>query len=224
MVPRSAPALIAALVLGAALAACGSVAVAPGASPTDRPVSHAPRPTPIITPDAQPDPTTAPTPAGTPIIGDVDGAIGGPELTIEQVDDDTIVATLDDAEAKAWRIVVAGTGAQGGDRWEIVVETGDVGPVITATEFVDGVEGEVMDLTGFWDGTATAGGCHSTLPVCIDADGFDIPEGDGRFAARLELPEAMVPLTITGGTAEWDGEPFILGPWHDTEVFAWGEG
>jgi hypothetical protein len=220
MVPRSAPALIAALVLGTALAACGSAAVAPDPSAPARPVTHAPLPTPIITPDAQPDPT----PATTPIVGDVDGAIGGPELTIEQVDDDTIIATLDDPEAKAWRIVVAGTGDRGGERWEIVVETGDIGPVITATEVHDGVEGEVMDLTGFWDGTATAGGCHSTLPVCIDADGFDVPEGDGRFAARLELPEAMVPLTISGGTAGWDGEPFILGPWQETEVFAWGEG
>ena len=220
MVPRSAPALVTALVLGVALAACGSAAVAPDASAPARPVTHAPLPTPIVTPDA----TTAPTPASTPITGDVDGAMGGPELTIETIDDDTIVATLDDAEAKAWRLVVAGTGDSAGERWEIVVETGDIGPVITATEFHDGVEGEVMDLTGFWDGTATAGGCHSTLPVCIDAEGFDVPEGDGRFAARLELPEATAPLTITGGTAAWDGEPFILGPWQDTEAFAWGEG
>jgi len=220
MVPRSAPALIAALVLSAVLAACGSAAVASSPSATDRPVSHAPLPTPVITPGATP----APTPATTPIVGAVDGAIGGPELTIEQVDVDTIIATLDDAEAKAWRLVIAGVGELGSERWEIVVETGDIGPVITATEFHDGVEGEILDLTGFWDGTATAGGCHSTLPVCIDADGFDVPEGDGRFAAKLELPEPTIPLTITGGTAAWDGEPFILGPWHDTEVFAWGEG
>ena len=219
MLPRSAPALLAALVLGAALAACGSAPVAPTPSVSARPVTHAPLPTPIITPDA----TIAPTPPSTPITGDVDGATGGPELTIETIDDDTILATLDDPEAKAWRLVVAGTGDRGGERWEIVVETGDIGPVITATEYHDAVAGEILDLTGFWDGTATAGGCHSVLPVCIDAEGFDVPEGDGRFAARLELPEATVSLTITGGTAAWDGEPFILGPWQDTEVFAWGD-
>jgi hypothetical protein len=219
MVPRSAPVVLAALVLGAALAACGSAAADPLPSGPARPVTQAPMPTPVLAPAATP----RPTPDSTPITGDVDGAIGGPELTIEAVDDDTLIATLDDPEAKAWRIVVAGTGALAGDRWEIVVETGDIGPVIYATEVRDGVEGEVLDLTGFWDGTATAGGCHMTLPVCIDAEGFDVPEGDGRFAARLELPQPEVALTITGGTARWDGEPFILGSWQDTETFEWGE-
>ena len=220
MVPRSAPALIAALVLGASLAACGTAAVAPGATAPARPVTHAPLPTPVIVPAATP-PTT---PASTPITGAVDGAPGGPELTIEVIDDETIMATLDDREAKAWRLVVEGVGGLAGERWEILVETGDIGPVISATEYHDGVVGEVLDLTGFWDGTAAAGGCHSKLPVCIDADGFDVPEGDGRFAAKLVLPEASVPLTIRGGTATWDGEPFILGPWDDTEAFPWGEG
>ncbi len=51
-----------------------------------------------------------------------------------------------------------------------------------------------------------------------------MPEGDGLFSVRLDLPEAQVPLVIRGGTATWDGEPFVLGPWHDTEAFAWGEG
>lgn len=220
MVPRSVPVLAAAAFVGVLVAACGGSAAAPSPSASPRPVAQAPLPTPVISPVVTP----RPTPATTPIVGDVHGATGGPELTIEAIDDDTIIATLDDAGAKAWRLVVGGSGPYAGERWEIIVETGDIGPVIYATEFHDGVEGEVLDLTGFWDGTATAGGCHSVLPVCIDADGFDVPEGDGRFAAKLELPDPTAPLTITGGTARWDGEPFILGPWQDTEVFDWGQG
>jgi hypothetical protein len=158
------------------------------------------------------------------VIGGVDGDIGGPELSIETLDADTIVASLRDPDAKAWRLVVSGTGEQGGERWEIVVETGDVGPVITATEVRGGQVVDLLDLTGFYDGTAAAGGCHSTLPVCLDSDGFRVPEGDGLFSVRLDLPEAQVPLVIRGGAAGWDGEPFVLGPWHDTEAFAWGEG
>jgi hypothetical protein len=219
MIPRSAPALVTALALGAALAACGA-AVAP--SPSARPVAQAPLPTPVLSPVVTPVPTPASTPAPTPITGDVDGAIGGPELTIEALDDHTIIATLEDPAAKAWRLVVAGTGDRSGERWDLVVETGDIGPVITATEVRNGVAADVLDLTGFWDGTATAGGCHSTLPVCVDADGFDVPEGDGRFSVRLQLPESGVPLTVTGGTATWDGEPFILGPWRETIAFPWG--
>ena len=118
----------------------------------------------------------------------MDGDAGGPELTIETVDADTIVATIKDPDAKAWRLVVSGTGALGGERWEIVVETGDTGPVITATEIRGGEVADVLDLTGFYDGSAAAGGCHSTLPVCLDSDGFRVPEGDGLFSVRLRSP------------------------------------
>lgn len=227
MVPRSAPVLIAAIAV-LAVAACTGAAPASTADATPTPpVAQAPRPTPVIdrSPAVPGEPAATPgqTPASTPITGDVDGFIGGPELTIERLDDDTILATLDDPEAKAWRLVVDGTGDRTGERWEIVVETGDIAPVITATEIQDGEVVDVLDLTGFWDDTAAAGGCHSTLPVCIDSEGFEVPDGDGRFTARLELPDAGVPLLIRGGTAGWDGEPFILGEWHDTEAFPWGE-
>jgi hypothetical protein len=219
MHPRFTVALAASLAL-VAVAACSGASPAPVPSTPAAPVAHGPVPTPIAV-SSQP---VAPGPTSTPIIGGVDGAEGGPELTIETVDADTVVATIKDAEAKAWRLVVSGTGDLGGERWEIVVETGDTGPVITATEIRDGQVADVLDLTGFYDGSAAAGGCHSTLPVCLDSDGFRVPEGDGLFSVRLDLPEAQVPLVIRGGAATWPGEPFVLGPWHDTEPFAWGEG
>jgi hypothetical protein len=225
MFPRFAPALVAPLALLLLVAGCAGAApsaTAP-ASPAV-PVVHGSDPTPFPVAERTP----APEPVSTPVTTDtgaVDGAKGGPELVIEPVDDDTIQATLQDVEAKAWRLVIAGTGERSGDRWEIAVETGDVMPFVTATEIRDGEIVDVLDLSGFVDGTAAAGGCHSSLPVCLDSDGFRLPDGgDGRFSVRLDLPDAQVPLVIRGGTAAWDGEPFVLGDWRDTEPFSWGEG
>ena len=219
MFPRFSLALAASLAL-VAVAACAGTPGAPSSSPSpEAPAVVFPRLTPVPVPNS----TWTPGPVATPIVGGVDGSAGGPELIIEPLDDDTIQATLEDPDAKAWRLVVAGTGDLGRDSWEIVVETGDVGPAITATEFRGGVLVDTLDLTGFWDGTAAAGGCHSSLPVCLGSDGFRVPEGDGVFSVRLDLPEGQVPLVIRGGTAGWPGEPFILGGWHDTEPFAWGE-
>lgn len=218
MPARSAPILLAGSFALIVLAGCAAPAAV---APTFVPITQAPRPTPVATP-AQPDPTA--TPAPTPIEGGVDGAEGGPMLTVEQLDADTIQVTLDDPAAKAWRLVVAGTGDRADDRWEILVETGDVTPQITATEIEDGQETDVLDLTGFGGSeTAAAGGCHHTLGVCLDSDGFSLPaDGDGSFSVRLDLPEAGAPLTIRGGTAGWPAEPFILGPWTDTDAFPWG--
>ncbi len=202
-------------------AGCGSATGSPVP-----PASSAPSvPVPTLTPVPVPSLPAVEGPKASPVMGDVDGAAKGPQLTIETVDASTIQATIQDPGAKAWRLVVSGTGEQGGDRWEIVVETGDVAPDITATEVRDGQVVDVMDLSGFYDGTAVAGGCHSSLPVCLDSAGFVLPhDGNGLFSARLELPEAQVPLVIRGGTAGWESEPFILGPWHDTDPFPWGEG
>jgi hypothetical protein len=220
MSPRFSLALAASLAL-LAVAACAGTPGAPSSpSSPEAPAVVSPR----LTPVPVANPTQSPGPVASPIIGDVDGSAGGPELIIETLAADTIQATLEDPDAKAWRLVVAGRGELGEDRWEIVVETGDVGPAITATEFRSGVAVDTLDLTGFWDDTAAVGGCHSTLPVCLGSDGFRVPEGDGIFSVRLDLPEGQVPLVIRGGTAGWPGEPFILGDWHDTEPFAWGEG
>jgi len=219
MSARVASALIA---VSFALIALGGCASAPGVTePSFTPIARAPRLTPVPLPTvAIPDVTPAPTP--TPIQGGVDGAEAGPVLSVQEVDADTIKVTLEDPAAKAWRLVVGGTGTLAADRWEILVETGDVEPLITAREIRDGNVVDVLDLTGFGSETAAAGGCHSILPVCLDSTGFSLPaEGDGTFSVRLDLPEAGVPLTIRGGTAGWPSEPFVLGPWTDTEAFPW---
>jgi hypothetical protein len=220
MPPRFAVTAPLAAIIVLAVAACaGAPAVPASPSPTP-PVATQAVPSPSPTSAATP----APTAAETPIVGGVDGDAGGPMLTIEQLDEDTILATIADPRAKAWRITVAGTGDLGGDRWELVAEVGDVGPVISAIEIRGGSVVDVLDLTPYWNGTAAAGGCHATLEVCIDSGGFEIPEGDGLFSVRLELPQGQVPLVIRGATARWDGEPFVLGPWTETEAFPWGEG
>jgi hypothetical protein len=165
----------------------------------------------------------AATPASSvgPDEGNVDG-ISYPELTVEMPDADTLRIRLDDPTAKAWRLDVAGTGDLAADRFVIEVETGDVAPAITATEIRAGRVVDEMDLSGYLDGTAAAGGCHATLRVCVDSDGFGLPEdGNGRFTLRLSVGDTRGPLTITGSTAGWPGEPFILGPWVVTEPFTW---
>jgi hypothetical protein len=163
-----------------------------------------------------------PEPTATPIIGGVDGGTGGPELTVVPGDGTTIAATIEDPVAKAWQLEVRGTGDRAKDAWRITVEAGDVGPLITATEIVDGRTVDELDLSGIWDGTAIAGGCHSTLPVCLDTDGFRLPDdGDGRLSVQLHLEDATTALELRGAAAYWDGEPFVLGPWHATEAFPW---
>ena len=216
MVPRVAPLFAASLAL-IVVAACGASAV-----PTPPATAVTPTPAPTVGPLPAIDPDAEPAATASPDAGNVKGDGAGPELTIEMVAGDTIRATLDDPVAKAWRLVVAGVGEWAGDRWEIVVEAGDVGPAITATEVRDGRVVDEMDLSGFADGTAAAGGCHGTLPVCLSSDGFRLPQdGDGRFSVQLVLPDQVTPLSITGGTATWPGEPFVLSSWTDTEPFAW---
>jgi hypothetical protein len=209
MSARFAP-LVAAALAALAVAACAATGPAP-ATPHE-----AQTPTPFAWP------SVAPAPTASPDAGNVDGVVY-PELSVEQVRADTIQATIEDPAAKAWRVIVAGAGSRAGDRLEIVVETGDVRPSITATEIRDGVAVDVMDLSGFMDGTAAAGGCHRTLPVCVDSDGFQLPEnGDGILSVRLTLTDPAARLSVTGGTATWPAEPFVLGPWTDTEAFPWG--
>ena len=189
------------------------------------PTPPAPTPTPVPATEAPtPALTGAAAPTATPNAGQVDGSDGGPQLTVEFPGDRLVDVTLEDAAARAWRIVVAGTGALVGDRFEIVVEAGDVGPVITATEVRGGEVVDTIDLSFYGEDTAAAGGCHRTLGVCVDSSSFTFADdGTGRLRTRLNMPDpASGVLMITGGTAGWPGEPFVLGPWSDTEAFAWG--
>jgi hypothetical protein len=213
MSPRLAPVIVASLAV-LVVSGCAASAGAPASSvaasrPTFEPVPAPTEPTPSI---GSPSPNA----------GDVNQG-PGPLLSIELAGAETIKATLQDPAAKAWRLVIAGIGAQAGDRLELVVETGDVGPTILATEIDAGKVVDVMDLSGFADGTAAAGGCHRTLPVCVESDGFRLPTGgDGTFSVRLTLRDPAARLLVTGATATWPAEPFVLGTWTETESFPWG--
>jgi hypothetical protein len=208
-----APVLAASLVAIVFAACSGTGMVAPSGSPA---------PTPRPTPTPVPVPSAAPT--RSPDSGDVVGTY--PELTIEAGEAGELAVTVTDPEARAWRLTAAGTGARAGDRLEVVVETGDIVASVLVHEYRDGTLADVVDLTGTLDGTqGAAGGCHGTLPVCISSDGIRLPaDGDGTLSVRLELPEAL-PLSITGATAGWPGEPFELGgPWEQTLPFVWPQG
>lgn len=212
------------LVLAATLSECaGSLVnpatpapVTPSMAPVVEPTPAAPLPTPV------PDPNPTPTPP--PNAGDVVGDPNGPELSVEFPSPDVLDVTFEDADAKAWRVVVAGTGARAGDRLEVVVLTGDVGPAITVTEIQAGEVVQELDLGGFMDETAVSGGCHRTLNVCIDSSSFAFADdGTGRIRVRFEMPDpAAGQLLLSGGIAHWPGEPFVLGEWQDTQAFPWG--
>lgn len=216
MSPRLAPVIVASLAV-LVVSGCAASAGAP-ASPAPSAAASPPTFEPVP-PPAEPTPSIG---SPSPNAGDV-SEIPGPLLSIELAGAETITATLQDPAAKAWRLVIAGIGAQAGDRLELVVDTGDVGPTILATEIDAGKVVDVMDLSGFADGTAAAGGCHRTLPVCVESDGFRLPTGgDGTFSVRLTLRDPAARLLVTGATATWPAEPFVLGPWTETESFPWG--
>ena len=222
MAPRFAPILSASFALLVVAACTGTAVVGPA---TPAPSTQVPSPGALPTPTPVPTPVVMPTPTPSQNAGDVDGFGPGPELTIEFLREDLLEVALEDPQAKAWRLVVAGAGSLSQDRWEIVVETGDIAPSITATEIQQGEVVGVLDLSGYVDGTAVTGGCHATLDVCLDSSGFGLPvAGNGRLAIRLQMPGESTPLVLTGGSAGWPGEPFILGPWSETEPFPWGEG
>ena len=227
MSPRFAPlsALVLLFVAACATPAQPASTPAPTAAPTTV-AEVAPTPTPVPVAGARTPPATGPSPTPTPNAGDVDGWGDGPALTVEFPGDQLLDVTLEDAKAKAWRVVVSGTGDLAGDRFEVVVETGDVGPVINATEVQGGEVVDVLDLSFFGDDTAAAGGCHRTLEVCVDSSSFTFADDEtGRLRVRLAMPKpGDASLLVTGGTAGWPGEPFVLGPWSETEAYPWGEG
>ena len=98
--------------------------------------------------------------------------------------------------------------------------------MITVREIHDSELVDTMDLSGYADGTAAAGGCHATLHVCIDSDGFRLPKnGNGRFRVRLSVADATRPLSISGQHGRLAERAVrASGPWTDTDAFPWGEG
>src|SRR5215218_4134101 len=111
MSPRFAP-VAAALVLLVASASAAPTAVAPSsvAPIAVGPTPAVPAPTPVPTSDAPTPPLTGPSSTSKPNAGQVDGSGDGPQLTVEFPGDRLVDVTLEDAEARAWRVVVGGTG------------------------------------------------------------------------------------------------------------------
>jgi hypothetical protein len=154
---------------------------------------------------------TLPATGGQPPVGNTDRQY--PELSVSGMDGYLI--DLIDPEARAWWVVVSGTGANEGDRIEIVAQVGDIWPGAVVRVYVDGELFDSTDLNGLiGNRTAIAGGCHPTLGLCFSSAGVDIRPDDGRLTVALQ--GAAGAFEIRGATSAWDGEPYTLGPWHGT--------
>jgi hypothetical protein len=204
--------------IAVAFAACGP---AGAAVPTGSASAESPVPTPRVSaPAASPE---APTPGATlpatgakPGVGNTDGRY--PELGVTPADPGYVVELVDPT-AKAWKLLVAGTGDLSADRLELLVEVGDIEPGVEVRTIIDGKVADSTDLTGLvGDPTAAAGGCHPTLQLCYGSGGMTIDPVDGRLSWVLERIEPGH-FQVGGATAGWPGEPFILGPWRTTGVY-----
>jgi hypothetical protein len=157
---------------------------------------------------------TLPVTGGQPPVGNTDRQF--PELSVSRGGGHLI--DLLDPEARAWWIVVSGTGANEGDRLEIVAEVGDIWPGAAVRIYVGGELVDTTDMNGLiGNPTAIVGGCHPTLGLCFSSAGVDIRPDDGRLSVTLD-GVAATQVEIHGATASWDGEPYILGPWRGTET------
>lgn len=198
------------LVLAGVLAAC--------AGGPARPANQDPRP-PEAPPAADPSQPYGPYPTlpvtgGLPPVGNTDRQF--PELSVAR-DGGRYVIDLVDPEARAWWIIVSGTGQRDGDRLEIVAEAGDIWPGAAVNVYVDGELVDTADMNGLiGNSTAIAGGCHPTLDLCFSSGDIDIRPGDGLLSVRLDGTAGG--YEIRGATASWAGEPFVLGPWRGTET------
>ncbi len=192
-----------------AVAACGSAA-----TPT-LPATGSVDPTAPATPSQPATPVTTPSPSVEPGQGNVDEQY--PELTVEL--GDGYVISVTDPAAKAWKFDVRGTGILAQDQLEIVVETGDIQPFAEARIHVGGQLVDVLEMDGMiGEETVSAGGCHPTLQVCFGSDSISVDYETGRATLVLERIEPGA-FAVQGATADWPGEPFILGPWRTTEPF-----
>jgi hypothetical protein len=204
---RPVRAFVLAAALVALVAACAPAGVAPDPS---SPVPAAPSPTPA--------------PATPPLTGGVGnaGSPAYPELAVSE-EPGRLVVSVTDPRARAWRIIVEGSGAGAGKVLEILLETGDVEYNVVVRSISDGRLVDENDLTGMVDDpTAAAGGCHPAMRVCYSSTGFILPaDGDGRLEVTLDLPDPIGSLTVRGASSAWS-EPFVLGPWRETEAFTTG--
>jgi hypothetical protein len=193
--------------------ACGASAVTTLAPATPTPVPAQPNLTPV--PGSTEEPIATPAPPE----GDVDGAQeGAPELAIESDGTDSLEISVADSTAKAWRIRISGTNEA--DRLELIVETSDIAPGIHVDEIVGNEVVATDDLTRMPDEpTVAAGGCHRTVGVCFSSDGIKLDDANGVLTARFTFRDPSAPIAITGSTAGWPAEPFILGDWHDSQTF-----
>jgi hypothetical protein len=204
-------------VLTVVLAACtGAMApAAPGLSAASPAATHA-----VASP--APTPSASPAPTASADTGNVN-APGTPDLSIEPAGAQAIRVTLVNPDAKAWRVIVTGTGSQAADAWTLDVETGDVGPVITTTETAAGVVGDPLEQPGLEAGDPAGRVCSAALPVCVVAKSVVLPDGgNGTLVLELVRTETSVALAVSAATAGWPTDLFVLGAWTTTEAFPWG--
>lgn len=207
---RRLTATVAFIIAGTVLAGCAGGPLGPGVVTPRRP-----DPTPIADPSQPYGPyPTLPATGGEPPTGNTDRQY--PELSVS-LQDGYLIDVLDPA-ARAWWIIVTGTGAKAGDRIEIVAEVGDIWPGAAVRVYVGGALVDEIDMNGLIDNdTAVAGGCHPTLGLCFSSGGVHIDPRAGRLSVTLDGPAAGR-FEVRGATASWDGEPYILGPWRGTET------
>ena len=225
MSPRPTPVLlVATLALG--LVGCASIPAAPvGAVPSADSRTGDASPVAAIerqTPSSAAAPTLAPT--ANPDNGNVEAPVT-PGLSVEPLGASTIRVTLADPVAKAWQLTVSGAGAGAGtaDSWALNVETGDVAPVITTVETINGVVGEPRERAGLEAGARTGRVCSVAVAVCLRGASVVLPrDGNGTLVLELGRTDANAALWVTGATAAWPAEPFVLGPWTTTSAFPWG--
>lgn len=203
-------ALAVTVLAGTLLVACAKAPAGRGAideSPQD--------PAHVATPEQPYGPyPTLPVTGGKPPIGNTDREF--PELSVSRAE--SYLIELLDPEARAWWIVVSGTGANDGDRIEIVAEVGDIWPGAAVRVYVGGELFDTTDMNGLIGyRTAIAGGCHPNLDLCFSSAGIEIRPDEGRLSVALQ-GAAAGSFAIRGATAGWDGEPYILGPWRGTDA------
>lgn len=207
------------LTVTAALVVAGTVLSACAGGPPGVALPSGPEPIPVASPLQPYGPyPTLPVTGYEPPVGNTDQQY--PELSLSL--DGGYLIDLIDPEARAWWIVVAGTGPNAGDRLEIVAEVGDIWPGAAVRLYVGGELVDTTDMNGLLDNdTAIAGGCHPTLGICFSSADFRIHPEDGRLTVSLEASAASR-IEVRGATTSWDGEPFNLGPWRGTETVVTG--